>query len=344
MNWKEILKDDPYRENDIKRIMAEKGVSQEEALRIYAKNVQGVKDYQPTKDEPKTSFGWNLSMFTGKSWNKKLEQLLKQQGLGEITNSAIEDAGQAAIDILLALSGEDSSFESDGQEYMAEQVGHIFNEIVQDLATSIHNSIDKDMFEEEEEEELEEILEDKHLDDQEINYIWEKYGVGAICTKSIESIIKKIADLMVTNSGGEALSSAELSKVKNEILESNALKSFSAHAYILLATKIYAGMHTHSGSENERKFGDMLTPEEEKWIEDNTEEHDMGPFKVSSVSGIDPRTGIPETDVVMDREAQREYLEESDRENKSFAKAWGIIKGNCRRCKDRKHGILYSYW
>lgn len=340
MTWENVLKEDPYREEDIKRIMAEKGVTAQEAGEIYEKNIRDVKG----SSDPKPSFGWNLSMFTGKSWNKKLEQLLKQQGLENITSSAIEDAAQTSIDILLALTGEDSFFETEGKDYMAEQVGHIFNEIVQDLATSIHKSIDSEMFAEEIEEEIDEMLEDKRLDDAEVNAIWEEYGIKNVCEKSITNVIKSLADLISANTDGGPLSDSELNQVKNKIMESKALKEFCAHAYVLLVIKISSGMHMYSGSEKEQAMGDMLTPDEEKFIEDNTEEHEMGPFKVSGVSGIDPRTGIPKTDVVIDEEARRKYFEEEERENKSFAKAWDIIKGNCRRCKDRKRGILYSYW
>jgi hypothetical protein len=333
-------------------------------------------------DGPDASYGISIDALKDMDWVKHMRKVLNVPGYKNMTEQAINDGAEAYMRMFEQLVKE-TSYEKDvkergeelsestrrfagekdvpepeegkvgrgmipkRQEYKLKTINRMIQKILEDLMQNVHAAWDRELLDEEDEEEVLEMLEDKKLDDGEIEEIIGEQGfLTKTINESLKVAIKTIGEVLNIDSD----TPLNTSVIANNLVEDNDFKSWIAHVYVLVMIQIQTGLTRRVGSEREQRFGDILTEEEEKFfesIDEGGEEMDIGPFKVRGGAEIDPSTGIPRKtasgeDILYPQD--EEFPEDWQKEHKmEFNKAWDIIKsGRCKGCRP-KRGILGEF-
>jgi len=331
-------------------------------------------------------YGISLDAIKGMDWVNHMKKVLSVRGYESLTDAAIEDAALAFMvlfeELLEETGYEQKVKESEEQFSEATRTSHgekdiseptegkvgrgmypkrheqtlktinrMIQSILQDLIIMIHKAWDNQVLSEEDEEMLEEALEDKRLDDSEIEEIFNLKNFKAALFIKIVNAVERIG-LGLNLDNDEPLNSQKITKV---IIENDNFKSWIAHCYALSSIKIQTGITRELGDEREQQMGDILTDEEKRFfesIDEGGEEMNVGPFRVRGGAEIDPSTGIPQKtargeDIIYPRDSkdyEKDWQEKHAMDNGEFKKAWDIIKkGRCKGCRPTR-GILNEFW
>jgi len=338
------------------------------------------------KFDEKASYGISLDAIKDLDWINHMRKILSVRGFENLTNAAIEDAALAFMVLFEELLEEtgyeqkvkesEERFSEAARSFHGEKdiskptggkvgrgmypkrheqtlkaINRIIQSILQDLIIMIHKAWDNQLLSEEDEEMLEEALEDKRLDDSEIEEIFNLKNFKENCVRFTNKAIKRIGESLNLDNDMPLNSQ----KIATKIIENNNFKSWVAHCYTLSSMKIQLGITRELGDEREQVFGDILTEEEKRYLESIDEggkEINIGPFSLGRTGAqIDPKTGIPQKtargeDIIypQGREFPEGWQKEMKMDDGEFKKAWDIIKkGRCKGCRPTK-GILNEYW
>ena len=340
------------------------------------------------------SYGISLDAIKGMDWVNHMRKVLSVRGYENLTDSAIEDAALAFM-VLFEKLLEETGYEqkvkeseeqfseatrtSHGEKDISEPtegkvgrgmypkrheqtlktINRMIQSILQDLIVMIHKAWDKELLDEEDEEMLEEALEDKRLDDSEIEEIFNLKNFKRGCIGMIGGALKRIGEGLNLDND----TPLNTSKMATEIIENDNFKSWIAHIYALSSIKIQTGITRELGDEREQQMGDILTEEEKRFfesIDEGGKDINVGPFNLGrSGAEIDPSTGIPQKtatgeDIIYPDDNKKlpfgttkegkDWQEKNAMDNGEFKKAWGIIKkGRCKGCRPTR-GILGEFW
>ena len=377
MNWKNILKEE-YPRDEIDRIMEEKGLTEEEAKKVY----RGRPEYSQRIGDPKmTEYAFSVSMFYDQNWVKRMRAILEVPGIKNLVDAAVEDAAQSALNTLNTLI-EETGYESKVQEslerhkestrleagekplmepdeggagrgmvtkrteHLLRTVSNLYGTVMEDMMRSIHEAWDSQQFDEDDEDLVAEVLEDKRIDDGEVEEVFRDYLTRITATTLERELPKTIAKLEAGIEGdveGRNVNEVKRAVVK-EMLEDKSFRSWAVHIFAILSNKIITGMAGMSEHAGEQFLGDVMTEEEKRWWEEESESREfpgMPGVEMIKPPSMDPETGIPKTDV---GEMTPKEFEEWQKERKSdaFQKAWRLVK-SCRGCRP-KRGILDDFY
>ena len=317
MNWKYILKQpEEYPRDEINRIMEEKGLTEEEAKKVY----RGRPEYARQLGDPKPEGGYafSVSMFYDQNWIKRMRAILETPGTqGRIVDAAVEDAAQAALDTLNTLL-EKTGYESEVREteerykestrleegekplmepeeggagrgmipkrteYYLGTVGRLFGTIMEDLMISIQEQWDREQFDEDDEREIIDTLEDERIDPGEVKEWFPTCHKPVIETLK-KKLIQTIAEIEKGGEGDEKQQARNVNQITNEVtkevIENETFQSWVVHIFAILSFKIIKGMAQMSEEVGEQWLGDVMTDEEKEWFKrySETREMELGP-------------------------------------------------------------------